>query len=133
MARWSRVARCSWLSLPTKTKSPLDHMVTEVAVGKADSVVQAQPVSKIPVASIRPKCLASICHRVLTGSCNACGTPASVTPTPQEGQVPGDLRGLMNPQSAGASKPPARSGTPWQRGSPRIITLTELRQKQGIQ
>ena len=39
----------------------------------------------------------------------------------------------MNPQSAGASKPPARSWTPWQRGSPRIITLTELRQKQGIQ
>jgi hypothetical protein len=29
-------------------------MVTEVAVGKAYSVVQAQPVSKIPVTSIRP-------------------------------------------------------------------------------
>ena len=51
--RWSRVARCSWLSLPTTTKSPLGHMVTEVAVAKANSVVQAQPVSKIPVTSIR--------------------------------------------------------------------------------
>ena len=52
--RWSRVVRCSWLSLPTTTKSPLGHMVTEVAVRKGPSVVQAQPVSKIPVTSIRP-------------------------------------------------------------------------------
>jgi hypothetical protein len=51
--RWSRVARCSWLFLPATTKSPLGHMVTEVAVAKANSVVQAQPVSKIPVTSIR--------------------------------------------------------------------------------